>query len=215
MLRLWLRLAAALALLWAVLALGALLGGRVLPRGAWLALGTRAANPEILVYDTAHGIGVNVSQHPSDDFNPQWSPDATRLIFESWRNGNRQFYLLDLRTWTLTNPGGSSANDQNPVWSPDGCCIAFGSNRDNNAEVYLLDLHSMQVHNISQHPARDYFPQWSTDGHLLTFLSDRSGSRGLMAYEPVTGRLLPAGDDLRRQRVAVADNAFSVPVWAP
>ena len=62
------------------------------------------------------------------DTSPRWSPDGSRLLFESNRSGTGQLYVLDLkdggeaRQLTKLSTGAS-----NGVWSPDGAMVAFVS----------------------------------------------------------------------------------------
>ncbi len=73
-----------------------------------------------------------------DDVSPALSPDGTRLVFASNRNGYWNFYILDLRTGetqTLTN---SPEYKGNPSWSqPDGAFIAYESLVNGNLEILV------------------------------------------------------------------------------
>jgi TolB protein len=69
-------------------------------------------------------------QRPFVDINPSWSPDGRFLVFESWRHGDAELYLIaadGTREQRLTWTGGS---DTHPSWSPDGLEILFDSDRD-------------------------------------------------------------------------------------
>jgi dipeptidyl aminopeptidase/acylaminoacyl peptidase len=62
------------------------------------------------------------------DTHPRWSPDGTKILFESSRDGSGQLYVLDLKAGgearKLTNIGTDAATG---VWSPDGKLVAFVS----------------------------------------------------------------------------------------
>ncbi len=47
----------------------------------------RDGNAEIYVLDLETSALRNVSQHPSSDTDPAWSPDGDWLVFRSWRSG--------------------------------------------------------------------------------------------------------------------------------
>lgn len=81
---------------------------------------------------------ANVSRHPAEDYNADWSPDARRVVFTSERNGNADLYAFQLdagQLWRLTwNP----AHDDRALLSPSGDFLAFESTRGGEAAVYVM-----------------------------------------------------------------------------
>ena len=69
-----------------------------------------------------------VTSSGKKDAHPRWSPEGTRLLFESNRSGTSQLYILDLaaggeaRKVTEISTGAGTG-----IWSPDGSHIAFVS----------------------------------------------------------------------------------------
>ncbi len=77
----------------------------------------------------ADGSGTRQLTHSGkSDSHPRWSPDGTKILFQSNRDGSLQLYILDLAQGgepaklTDISTGASSGN-----WSPDGKRIAFSS----------------------------------------------------------------------------------------
>jgi Tol biopolymer transport system component len=78
----------------------------------------------------ADGSGQTMLTNSSKDETwPSWSPDGTKIAFESDQDGNGNIYAMNASDGSnqtrLTN---STANDCNPKWSPDSTKIAFDSN---------------------------------------------------------------------------------------
>ncbi|MEZ4645777.1 MAG: hypothetical protein R3E31_24135 [Chloroflexota bacterium] len=54
---------------------------------------------------------VNISNHPAHDSEPEWSPDGTKLVFISRRDGNYEIYIMDSDVSNQTNLTNSLANE--------------------------------------------------------------------------------------------------------
>ncbi len=77
-----------------------------------------------------------------DNF-PAWSPDGSKLAFESNRGGNNGIFVMDAtgaNIAAITQPPGT---DQFPTWAPDGLRIAF----DRTAEPVLSSKDQIYVAN--------------------------------------------------------------------
>lgn len=102
------------------------------PDGEWVAYNLTipdlAANKnftDLWMSPVAGGPAKQLTTHSAFDGNAAWSPDGTRIAFESLRSGVRQIWLLALdggepRQFTRVAGGASQ-----PVWSPDGRSIAY------------------------------------------------------------------------------------------
>lgn len=64
------------------------------------------------------------------DTRPRYSPDGSKIVFQSTRNGQADIYVMNIdgtaQTRLTTNPAADTA----PAWSPDGTKILFTSLRD-------------------------------------------------------------------------------------
>jgi Tol biopolymer transport system component len=47
--------------------------------------------------------GDNLTRSTADERYPSWSPDGTKILFESFRNGNWDVFCLDLKDRKETN----------------------------------------------------------------------------------------------------------------
>ena len=102
---------------------------------------------------------------------PSWSPDSTRLVFESNRDGNDEIYMLWVRLFystaalNLTRLTANPAADVDPAWSPDGQKIAFSTNRDGNFEIYTMRWDDgTNLDRLTNNSAADGDPEWQPSG---------------------------------------------------
>jgi Tol biopolymer transport system component len=49
---------------------------------------------------------------------PQWSPDGSRIVFTSRRDGNREIYVMNSDGSSPVNISQDPGEDRNPVWAP-------------------------------------------------------------------------------------------------
>ena len=139
---------------------------------------------------------------------PIWTPDGTRVTFNSNRSGNFDLY------WKPADGGGEAElllardGDQYPLsWSPDGQVLAFseqaGPGSPGGSDIWILPLggepEEFAVTSFSEHT-----PSFSPDGRWVAYRSNESG-RMEVYVRPYPG---PGG----RQLVSIEGG--QEPVWS-
>jgi Tol biopolymer transport system component len=124
----------------------------------------------------ADGTGLtNLTNHPSDDTRPDWSPDGTLIAFQSNRTGNAEIFVMHADGSDGATPRRltfSPGPDAAPDWSPDGLRIAFQSNRDGNTEIYVMNADGTLPTRLTDYAGLDAKPSWSHDGKRIAFHRD-------------------------------------------
>lgn len=152
------------------------------PDGKWLALTSTDGSPDdmtdVCVVDIAGNQLKNLTQSPGIDKVGSWSPDGSKIVFFSNRDGNGEIYVMDSNGGNQVNLTNHPALDAAPTWSPDGTKIAFHSNReDDQDDIYAMNPDGANVVNLTRHPWEDQAPAWSPDGRWITYHAFRVGKR--------------------------------------
>ena len=102
----------------------------------------------------------------SFDFNPQWSPDGTKIVFSSNRDGigNPEIYVMNADGSNPTRLTNNSAEDKVPSWLPDGQHISFSSRGGGRNGIYVIDVNGANDHKISD---VGFDSAWSPDGQRI------------------------------------------------
>jgi len=105
-----------------------------------------------------------------DDHWPAWSPDGSKIAFESRRDGNYEIYVMNADGSNPTRLTENTAiTDGYPVWSPDGTKIAFISNRDGQRDIYIMNADGSKVTRLTENSFNESSLSWSPDGTKIAF----------------------------------------------
>ena len=161
-------------LIWFVRLTVMLLSGELWLTGGLAAQGPRIAfsslvfdNYEIYVMDADGANRVNLTNHPVDDREPDWSPDGTKIAFVSRRSGGYQICVIDADGKNQIELTDGPATKADPDWSPDGGKIAF-TVLDGLDHIEVMDANGQ---NRVRFQDRTKQPSWSPDGGQIAFVS--------------------------------------------
>src|SRR5215207_2018195 len=72
--------------------------------------------------------------------NPAWSPDGSRIAYESTRSGNSEIWVMNADgTGEPVNVSNHESWDSDPAWSPDDTQITFMSRRAGQDDIWAVD----------------------------------------------------------------------------
>ena len=80
-------------------------------------------NSEIYKMDVEERSITQLTFDESFSRNPSWSPDGTRIVFDSRREGKSQIYTMDRSGSNVIKLTDESGFD--PAWSPDGQPVSY------------------------------------------------------------------------------------------
>jgi len=113
------------------------------------------------------------------DGDPSWSPDGTKIAFESFRSGSSELWTMNADGTNknrLTFNGGPE--DRSSSWSPDGSQIVYHTTEfvGFSFEVMIINADGNGKTRLTENTAQDSLPSWSPDGTKIAFNSTRDGN---------------------------------------
>lgn len=107
------------------------------------------------------------------DYDPEWSPDGTQIVFTSVRTGFPQIHLLNIADGSevaLTSGTTEGIKNIQPSFSPDGQQIVFISIREGPFQIWLMNKDGSDQTRFSRSAElKNVWPTFSADGSALIF----------------------------------------------
>jgi uncharacterized repeat protein (TIGR01451 family) len=175
---------------------------------------------QIYLMDTGGTNQVRLTNDAGNDESPKWSPDNSRIVFQSDRDFQSDsdnpiygwdIYVMNWDGSAVSRLTSAAYDDIAPVWSPDGTKIAFQSFRNGlNYQIYVMNADGSGQVNISNNNANETQPSWSSDGTKIAFASDRDQAGFSSIY-------VMNANGSNQTRVTLSGTAFrdEQPAWSP
>ena len=106
---------------------------------------------------------------------PAWSPDARRLAYVSFENGQSEIFIQNLATGERQRVAAHEGINSAPAFSPDGRQLALTLSRDGQPDIYVMNLADQSLTRLTNNRSIDTEPAWMPDGRSIVFTSDRVG----------------------------------------
>ncbi len=113
------------------------------------------------------------------EFFPGFSPDGSRIAFQTDRTGQSEIWTMDANGENLRRITDTAYPSSSPQFSPDGSQIVFNQKEGENFYNYIVSSEGGVPQRISPEGVQEDFPIWSADGRYIYFSSNRSGMRNI------------------------------------
>lgn len=154
---------------------------RVSPDGQRIAVGEydqKSRNNDIWIYELRRDLKTRFTFDPAADLNPVWSPDGSRIVFNSNRRGKTDLYIKSSSGVSNEELLIATNDGKNPTdWSPDGRDMLFNSKGD----IWRLSMDpagpdaNRKTSPFIQTEFLEVDGRFSPDGHWVVYTSNESG----------------------------------------
>lgn len=125
----------------------------------------------------AQGPPTVVISEKGSKLRPRFSPDGSKIAFESDRLGSEEIWICDSAGGNCAQLTSLHGTAGTAAWSPDGRFLAFEYHPSERAEIYVVELPSGVPQLVKTIPGADNLaPSWSRDGKWIYFASKQGGA---------------------------------------
>lgn len=87
---------------------------------------------------------------PEGDFAPAWSPQGDAIAFSSWREGDKDLFLLNLENGRVNRLAQTPGAELETAWHPDGDKVAVTLNNLGDREIFQLKVGGRSQNKLTQ-----------------------------------------------------------------
>jgi len=163
----------------------------------------------------AAGPILQVTADGTSSVRPSWSPDGTRIAFQTSENNAYHVYTMAADGSDRQPVTQAGNDDRHPTWSPDGKQLAVDTGTELKREIALIDLASGKRTVVTNLGGFASFPSWSPDGSRLSFFNYQNGQLDLWTVNTDGTRALQMTQVLASENKSQCTFACHMASWSP
>jgi Tol biopolymer transport system component len=174
---------------------------------------------------SATGTEVNLFQRTTPlafDTEPAYSPDGSKIAFQSNRDDGDGVSDFDIYTVNSTGPANltkittNPSDDRDPNWSPAGSRIVFSSTRSGQERIWTVSSTGTEVGplQVTDLPFDSRRPAYAPNGNRIVFQMRSNGFAPALNWNIVT-RSLTAVAGQGYERITSHPEADEEPAYSP
>lgn len=138
--------------------------------GAYVFTSTRDGVAEVYMGNLNHPEVTRLTFTQTGEGAGPVSPDRTKILFISQRDGNPEIYSMNMDGSNPVNLSQDAGDDSYPAWTPDGK-IVFDSNRTGHYQLHVMNADGTNKANLTNSQTDDVTPNVSPDGTKIVYTS--------------------------------------------
>jgi Tol biopolymer transport system component len=158
----------------------------------------------IWVIPRAGGTATALTGPLEESRQPVWSPDGSRIAFQSYRDGTWHIYSMTANGSDVRQHTSGAFDDREPDYTGDGQTIVFASDRSGNYDIWSVTLASGALTRLTEDVGDDAMPAVSRGTGAIAFTATRTNGRGIWVRQP----------DGAESLWAAADGIANAPAWS-
>ena len=155
--------------------------------------------------DLRNRTSTRLTSDPAIDTSPSFSPDGSKIVFNSDRGGSAQLYVMNVDGSGVQRISRGGGRYTTPVWSPKGDFIAFTKESGGQFSIAVMRPNGSDERILTT-SYLDEGPTWAPNGRVLMFSRETRGGGSRLWSVDISGRNV---------RPAPYTNAASDPAWSP
>lgn len=114
---------------------------------------------DMYIKDLDTGVVTNLTNSPSDELNPQVSPDGTAAVYAGENSkGDYQIFRINLASRKIIQLTNHDANDFDPTFTPDGDILYKSNQDDGYGDIWIMNGDGKSQRNLT--PGMSTTEEW-------------------------------------------------------
>ncbi len=153
---------------------------------------------------------TRLTDTPGYDAEASYSPDGSKIVFTSFRDGDGEIYIMDSNGSNARRITNAKGYDGGPFFSPDGKRIIYRSDRKGNdlLQVYVNNTEGTAERALTQNEFVNWGPYWHPDAKHIIYATSKHGHANYELY-------LMNVDTGAEERITYHDGFDGLPVFSP